>query len=153
MHRAEYVPARKGGRHLRDEQGMIYYLSKRRENFCTEKKNLSCQVTAVVENSTEMIIKISGEHVHDSNILHRKVRHLEEQAIKNAADNHYTPRSVLGNLTNTVGNTTHGNALQSKNLDLAKAVNLLINMLSFYNINSSFFYLLLFSYNILRACK
>ena len=150
MHRAEYVPARKGGRHLRDEQGMIYYLSKRRENksyyFCTEKKNLSCQVTAVVENSTEMIIKISGEHVHDSNILHRKVWHLEEQAIKNAADNHYTPRSVLGNLTNTVGNTTHGNALQSKNLDLAKAVNLLINMLSFYNINSSFFFTYFYSH-------
>ena len=128
MQRANYVPARKGGRHLRDERGMIYSLSKRRENksyyFCCEKKNLGCPATAVVENSTDMIIKISGDHAHDSNILQRKVRHLEEQAIRNAADNHNAPRSALGNLTNTVGTTTHGNALQSKSLDLAKAFNL-----------------------------
>ena len=88
-HRAEYVPARKGGRYLRDQQGMIYFLRKRRENktyyFCTEKKNLTCPATAVVEDSTEMIIKISGDHAHDNNILQSKVRHLEEQAIRNAA--------------------------------------------------------------------
>ena len=128
MHRAEFVPARKGGRHLRDHQGMLYYLSKRRENksyyFCVERKNLSCQSTAVVDNSTEMIIKMSGEHIHDSNILQRNVRHLEEQAIMKAADNRNAPRSVLANLTNTIGTTTHGNAIQSKSLDLANVFNL-----------------------------
>ena len=118
MYRAEFVPARKGGRHLRDQQGMSYSLSKRREKksyyFCVEKKILSCPATAVVDNSTEMIIKISGDHVHDSNILQKKVRNLEEQAIKSAAEHHNAPRCVLGHLTNTIGNTTHGNALQIK---------------------------------------
>ena len=93
MQRANYVPARKGGRHLRDEQGMIYSLSKRRENksyyFCSEKKNLSCPATAVVENSTDMIIKISGDHAHDSNILqHNEVVPLRERVNQMLDDLH-----------------------------------------------------------------
>ena len=96
MHRAEFVPARKGGRHLRDHLGMTYYLSKRREKksyyFCTEKKTLSCGATAVVDNTTDMIIKISGEHAHNSNLMHHNIRDLEEQAVRKAADNHNAPR-------------------------------------------------------------
>ena len=53
---------------------MLFYLGKHRENkfyyFCTEKKTLSCGASAVVDNTTEMIIKISGEHAHDSNLMH-----------------------------------------------------------------------------------
>ena len=109
QHRAEFVPTRKGGSHLRDHLGMLYYLSKRRENksyyFCTEKKTLSCGATAVVDNTTEMIIKMSGEHAHDSNLMQRNVRDLEEQDVSKAADNHNAPRSVLGNLTNTIATT------------------------------------------------
>ena len=109
QHRTEFVPARKGGSHLRDHLGMLYYLSKRRENksyyFCTEKKTLSCGATAVVDNTTEMIIKMSGEHAHDSNLMQRNVRDLEEQDVSKAADNHNAPRSVLGNLTNTIATT------------------------------------------------
>merc|ERR1719339_418479 len=93
MQRANYVPARKGGRHLRDERGMIYSLSKRRENksyyFCSEKKNLSCPATAVVENSTDMIIKISRDHAHDSNILqHNEVVPLRERVNQMLDDLH-----------------------------------------------------------------
>ena len=93
MQRANYVPARKGGRRLKDEQGMIYSLSKRRENksyyFCSEKKNLSCPATAVVENSTDMIIKISGDHAHDSNILqHNEVVPLRERVNQMLDDLH-----------------------------------------------------------------
>ena len=43
MQRANYVPARKGGRHLRDEQGMIYSLSKRREPIWTLIKQLQSE--------------------------------------------------------------------------------------------------------------
>ena len=67
---------------------------------------------------------MTSDHVHDSNILQRKVGHLEEQAIRNAVDNHNAPRSVLGNLANTVGTLTRRKALQSKRLELAKAFNL-----------------------------
>ena len=63
MHPAEFVPARKGGRHHKDHLGMLYYLSKHRE-----KKSYGA--TAVVDNTTEMIIKISGEHSHDRNLMH-----------------------------------------------------------------------------------
>ena len=77
---------------------MVYFISKGRENkscyFCTGKKNLSFPATAVVENSTKMIIKKSGNHVHDSiniQILQRKVRQFEEKAIRKAADNHTAP--------------------------------------------------------------
>ena len=62
MQAATYLPARKGGRHLKDENNMTYALNKRRDNktyyVCTEKKSLNCPATAVVENMTERIIKL-----------------------------------------------------------------------------------------------
>ena len=37
--------------------------------------------------------------------MQRNVRDLEEQDVSKAADNHNAPRSVLGNLTNTIATT------------------------------------------------
>ena len=37
--------------------------------------------------------------------MQRNVRDLEEQVVSTAADNHNAPRSVLGNLTNTIATT------------------------------------------------
>ena len=112
MYPAEYLPARRGGRHLKDENEMVYYLNRRRDSktyyCCIEKSRLKCPATAVVENETNMIIKKSGEHVHDSNLLKRAVRQLENQAIKNAAENRDVPRSVLGNLNIIVSQSTNG---------------------------------------------
>ena len=81
MHRAEYVPARKGGRHFRDHLGMLYYLSKRRENksyyFCTEKKRIWAAELLLLLIIPPNWIKNSGDHAHDSNIRQRNVRNLE----------------------------------------------------------------------------
>ena len=120
MQAATYLPARKGGRHLKDENNMTYALNKRRDNktyyVCTEKKRLNCPATAVVENMTEMIIKLSGVHVHDSNLMKYEVRQLEDEAIRAAAENHDIPRYVLGNITNRVGETTQGNDFKKREI-------------------------------------
>ena len=55
MEPAVYLPARKGGRHLKDMDGMTYALSKRRENktyyFCTQRNSLKCPATAIVDST------------------------------------------------------------------------------------------------------
>ena len=64
MQAATYLPARKGGRHLKDENNMTYALNKRRDNktyyVCTEKKRLNCPATAVVENMREELRRLVG---------------------------------------------------------------------------------------------
>ena len=112
MEPAVYLPARKGGRHLKDIDGMTYALSKRRENktyyFCTQRNSLKCPATAIVDNQSEMIVAKSGSHMHDSNLMKQMVREMEGRAIQAAAENNGVPRSILGNLTNHVGETTQG---------------------------------------------
>ena len=111
MEPAVYLPARKGGRHLKDKDGMTYPLSKRRDNktyyFCTQR-TLKCPATAIVDNQSEMIVAKSGSHMHDSDLMKQMVREMEGRAIHAAAENNDFPSSILGNLTNHVGETTQG---------------------------------------------
>ena len=100
--------------HLKDDSGMLYRLNKRRENktyyICVEKKALNCPATAIVENKTQLI-KLVEEHVHDSNLMKHKVRKLEDDAIKSSAQNRTVPRTVFGNISTNVVETTKGNIL------------------------------------------
>ena len=73
---------------------------------CTEKKRSLCQATAIVEG--EYITKKMGEHNHDSNLLKKRVRDMENEAIKAAATSHTSPRSVLCDLTANVNSASAG---------------------------------------------
>ena len=99
MQPAEFILARKGGQHLKDENGMLYYLCRRCKKktyyICLEKRpTLNCPTRAEVEPSTNLIVQQLGIH-HDSNLQQQKVRDLENQAIKITAKNNAVPRSVL----------------------------------------------------------
>ena len=94
MEPAVYLPARKGGRHLQDMDGMTYALSKRRDNktyyFCTQRNSLKCPATAIVDNQSEIIVAKSGSHMHDSNLMKQMVREMDQN---NAATNPNTSRN------------------------------------------------------------
>ena len=102
MQPAEFIPARKVEQHLKDENWMLHYLCRRRKKksyyVCLEKRALNCLARAEVEHSTNLIVQQLGIHIHDSNLLHRKMRDLKNQAIKIAVKNNAVPSSVLGNL-------------------------------------------------------
>ena len=98
MEPAAYLPARKGGRHLKDKDGMTYALSKRRDNktyyFCTQRSSIKCPATAIVDNQSEMIVSKSGSHMHDSDLMKQMVQGMESRAIQAAAENSDVPRSI-----------------------------------------------------------
>ena len=114
LHRAVYVTNQKGGQNLKDVNGMIYTRNKRRNKkayyICKEKNSLKCTATAIVDQESQLV-KLVGEHVHDSNLLKQDVKKMEDEAIKAAGQNRSVPRSVLGNLCANIATTTKGNIL------------------------------------------
>ena len=108
--KANYVQAKQNGQHLIDSGSQEYKLVRKRGSKayyrCTEKKRSLCKATAVVEG--EFIIKKIGEHNHDSSLLKKRVREMENEAIKAASTSHTSPRSVLCDLTSNVTNVSSG---------------------------------------------
>lgn len=106
-YKAVYINVKQGGKHIVDAQQMEYRVTRRKEHKtyyqCVMKNKNMCPATAIVSNETDDIVQLSGEHNHDSDLLKRKVRARENDAIKEAATNSsVSPRSVLGNITNEV---------------------------------------------------
>ena len=106
MAAVKYIAVKQGGKHFIDENEMEYRRIKTRANKiyyqCIEKNNTLCPAGAVICSKSDVLIKLLGEHNHDSNLLRRKVRSLEYEAVQQAAGNIASPRSILGNLTNKV---------------------------------------------------
>ena len=68
--------------------------------ICRMKTRYGCKVTAAVTKEDNMLVRITGEHIHDTDIAVKKVREKENDAIEEAARNPtVSPRSVLANLT------------------------------------------------------
>ena len=107
---ANYLSAKQNGRHLVDKNDFIYSLIRKRNDkayyACINKKKMNCSATAIVTG--DKFTQKSGAHNHDTDLLKKRVRMLEQQAIRAAATNHSAPRAVLGDLTAAVSNVSEG---------------------------------------------
>ena len=63
----------------------------------------NCKVTLSVDVETKAVLKVNGEHQHSNDLMKKKVRALEQEAIENASKNPtVSTRTVVGNLTSQV---------------------------------------------------
>jgi hypothetical protein len=94
--------------------------------ICSKKTDLDCPVTAVLDKESDMIIKQSGDHNHDSDLLKEEIRILHREAIKNAAANPtVAPRTVMMDLSNRAlsdATTSNGLAYLPKPRTLARQI-------------------------------
>ena len=96
---AVFKPAKQNGVHLLDDKNFEYRILRKRSTktyfSCIFKKTLKCPATAVVEG--ENVTALNYDHTHDSDLLRRQIRELENERIRMAS---YTstpaPRTVLG---------------------------------------------------------
>ena len=106
MTTATYIPVKQGGRHLLGDNEFEYRPNKVKENktyyVCIEKRNLNCPATAVVCSKTDTVIKYLHEHNHDSDLIKKKVKKIENTLIQDAKKSTDSPRIVLGNITNNI---------------------------------------------------
>ena len=101
---AHFKHAKQGGKLLLCPEG--YEFNKVKEDkdrihfVCRMKKKYGCKVTAAVTVADNMLVRMSGDHNHDTDIAVKKVKEKENNAIKEGARNPtVSPRSVLANLT------------------------------------------------------
>ena len=82
---------------------------------------MGCKGSAVVES--DMIVGVQNEHNHDNDLLAKKIRAQEKEAIEVAARNRVTsPRAVLGNLTiNIVQSSSRGVGAMKKTEAIQRA--------------------------------
>lgn len=104
---ASYKDAKQGGKILlcpdgyeftkvKTETAKVHYV-------CRKKTKFGCKVTAAVATKDDMIVRITGEHVHDNDLVKTAVMEKENEAVKSAARNPtVSPRTALANLTNDV---------------------------------------------------
>ena len=107
MATARYVPVKQGGKHFIDDNNMEYRRIKTKPNKvyyqCIKKNTLFCPAGAVISAETDEVLKLVGEHNHDSELLKTKVRTLENEAIRQSSTNStVNPRTMLGALTNNI---------------------------------------------------
>ena len=72
---------------------------------CRKKDAEHCKAvaTTILLDGVEYIEKLKGEHVHSSQILHKRIEKVQRAAIENAAKNPTLPcRAVLADLSNTL---------------------------------------------------
>ncbi len=73
---ASYVPVKQNGKHLIDKEFFKYKLIKNNKDVkkkyfsCVQKKTLQCLASAVVNTETDMILKVTNSHNHDSGTVH-----------------------------------------------------------------------------------
>ena len=101
-----YRPAKQGGHILlyksfeytkhKSDGKRVYYR-------CRERTKSSCPVSLALDKDNGAVVRTTNEHNHDSQLLEKKVRDAEQEAIKNAAS-HPTvaPRTVFGLFANKV---------------------------------------------------
>ena len=86
---ANYIEVKQGGRHLLDSNQFEYRVTKKKPNKnyyqCIQRKNNSCPAGAVVNNENDKNISFLGEHLHDSDLLKKRVREIEKQVVKKKA--------------------------------------------------------------------
>ena len=103
-YKAVFTPTKQGGRHLTDRDNYVYVQAKKRPlktwYSCIEKKALFCPATAVVKNEDDMIIQLSGNHTHDSNLMKRKVKDIEKSVITATSGNYH--KIIIGDITSRV---------------------------------------------------
>ena len=91
---------------------------------CRERAKYQCKATLAVSVDTGTVVRVSGEHNHDSDVLKKYVKNEEKKAIRLAA-NYPTvaPRTVLGNLSNKLQTENPGSVrVLSKGPAFKKAV-------------------------------
>lgn len=60
-------------------------------------------MTLAIDAETKEVLNINGDHLHNSDLMKKKVRALEKEAIENAANNPtVSTRTIIGNLTSQV---------------------------------------------------
>jgi hypothetical protein len=98
-----FVPARKGGFHLKDGKGYLYFKSKtvlpkdRIYWTCLNKKAFICNATAITQHSTKTLLTLGGHHSHGTSLLEMKTRAVEsEKVIAAASMPTVAPRTILG---------------------------------------------------------
>ena len=101
---AKYRDAKCGGKILQSPDGYEYSKSKddgkRIHFFCRGRKKYDCKVTAAVTSHDNMIVRVSGEHNHDNDLMRKTANDKENEAVCSAARNPtVSPRTVLANLT------------------------------------------------------
>ena len=98
---------RNNGKILIDQNGFEYTKmkeEKKRIHYgCCERRKYFCKVTAGVTKEDGMVVRISGEHNHDSNIVTKATKSMVKTAVKEAAKNIIVaPNTILQNVTNEV---------------------------------------------------
>ena len=112
--KAELSTSTKGGSVLNDENGFEYLKNKEVGNRsfwkCREKRSKSCPATAstVIINNEIFIDSVRNEHTHSSNLLKKRVKKLETEAVENGSKNvSLAPRKILADLTKDVQNVSY----------------------------------------------
>jgi hypothetical protein len=110
-----YIPAKRGGFHLRDKCGYKYFKAKTQPAkdrcywSCLEKKELRCAATAVTVLSTRELVKLCGEHCHGNKMVEDQTRAVEREQLAIAASMPtVAPRTVLGEIATQLGNHSEG---------------------------------------------
>ena len=89
----------------KEEDKRIYY-------HCAHRKKYDCKkvyISVVKENM--MVVSIRGEHTHDTDLVAKEVEKYVKEAVTEAGNNPtVSPRTVLGNLTNRLGEVCQGNS-------------------------------------------
>ncbi len=86
-----FIPARRGGFHLKDKTGFLYYKTKPQKAkdrcswSCLSKKDSGCTSTAITQLTTKILIMLCGNHIHGNKLLENMTRLVEAQKIEEAA--------------------------------------------------------------------
>ena len=79
-----------------DDASNIYF-------WCSRKKDLDCKVRVTLQKTTDEIIKIVGDHNHESDLMKTLVLEKTQHTINNAIHNvTVAPRTAFMDLTNNV---------------------------------------------------
>jgi hypothetical protein len=110
-----FVKNQRGGDHVKDKDGYVYRRSKslplKDQNYrnCVFCLKFSCPVTVVSSISSQKLISRSGEHRHSNQLIERKVKDIDDEKIKMAAQNpSVSPGTVLGDISATLDNQLAG---------------------------------------------
>ena len=72
---------------------------------CAERNKYGCKATLAIGKETGIVLRETGEHCHDSDLMVKKVKNIQSTAIRNAASNPtVVPRTVLGEIANNLNN-------------------------------------------------
>ena len=100
---ATYKDAKNGGKILLTSDG--HEFSKNKDDgkkihyVCRHKIRHGCKVTAAVSKETDQIVRVTGDHTHDTDILNKIAKTMEDDAVKAAATvPTVPPRTVMANL-------------------------------------------------------